>query len=269
MVVFTPEINDLAPIEVELVRVGNKGDGGYLLPQGLIDSCGSLVTFGISTEWSFEQHVRRLNPDIKIYAVDRTSGVAAFLYSAFRCLTQKDMNAKERLRDLLKYLVHSVRFATFFWGKGIRFERRWVAEEARTKKDLSISEVLSWINPIQNVLFKIDIEGAEYAILPSIISSIEGQKLNVNCMVIEFHDTYERRKEFLNLVNSLRHSLEIVHMHGNNCVDAAPDGFPQVIEITFARLEKQTTSKRTSLPLAGLDFVNDPSLPDFEITFYN
>ena len=266
---FNSEINNLAPLEIELVRVGGRGDGGYLLPENIISYCDHLVSFGISTEWSFEQHVRRLNPDIKIYAVDRTSGVVAFLYSALRCLTQKDMNAKERLRDFSKYLVHSVRFAMFFWGRGIRFERRWVAEEAKTKKDLSISEILSWINPIQNVLFKIDIEGAEYEILPSIISSIEGQKLNVNCMVIEFHDTYERRKEFLNLVNSLRHTLEIVHMHGNNCVDAAPDGFPQVIEITFARLEKQTTSKRTSLPLAGLDFVNDPSLPDFEITFYN
>ena len=266
---FNSEINNLAPLEVELVRVGGRGDGGYLLPENIISYCDHLVSFGISTEWSFEQHVRRLNPDIKIYAVDRTSGVAAFLYSALRCLTQKDMNAKERLRDLLKYLVHSARFAMFFWGKGIRFERRWVAEEAKTKKDLSISEILSWINPIENVLFKIDIEGAEYEILPSIISSINGQKLNVNCMVIEFHDTYERREEFLNLVNSLRHTLEIVHLHGNNCVDAAPDGFPQVIEITFARMEKQTTSKRTSLPLAGLDSVNDPALPDFEITFYN
>ena len=268
MVVFNSEINDLAPIEVDLIRVGNVGDGGYLLPQGLIDSCRSLVTFGISTEWSFEQDVRRINRQISVHAVDRTSGVAAFLYSAARCLTLKGTTTKERLREFFTYIKHAVRFAMFFWKKGIRFDRRWVTDKAITKKDLAISDVLSNIIPTHGVLFKIDIEGAEYDVLPLIISSIEGHKLSVECMAIEFHDTYERRKEFLNLVNSLRRTMEIVHLHGNNCVAAAPDGFPQVVEITFAQSKNQGSIKRNSLPLIGLDTANDPTLPDFEIVFY-
>ena len=31
MSAFNIEINDLAPLEVDLVRIGNKGDGGYLV----------------------------------------------------------------------------------------------------------------------------------------------------------------------------------------------------------------------------------------------
>ena len=117
------------------------------------------------------------------------------------------------------------------------------------------------------MLFKIDIEGAEYQILPSIISSMDERKLAVKCLAIEFHDTQERRGEFLDLVTSLRRHMEIVHLHGNNCVAAAPDGFPQVVEITFARIENHGKKKRTSLPLADLDSTNDPTIPDFDIIF--
>ena len=268
MTKFNTEINDLAPLEVDLVRIGKEGDGGYLIPRGLITDCDCLITFGISTEWSFEQHVRSLNKRIKMHAVDRTSGVAAFLYSAIRSLTLRDANGKERLHDFLIYISHAIRFAKFFWKPSIRFDRRWIAGVAATKKDLSISSVLSRIDADQNVLFKIDIEGAEYDILPSIISSIDERKLAVRCLVIEFHDTHERRKEFLDLVGSLRRHLEIVHLHGNNCVAAAPDGFPQVVEITFAGIQNRGIKKRTLLPIADLDSINDPTISDFEITFY-
>ena len=268
MTKFNTEMNDLAPLEVDLVRVGNKGDGGYLLPRGLITDCDYLITFGISTEWSFEEHARSLNKRIKVHAVDRTSGVVAFLYSAMRSLTLRDVNRKERFHDFLTYIKHAIRFAKFFWKPGFRFDRRWVVGVAATKKELSISHVLSRIDADQNVLFKIDIEGAEYDILPSIISSIDERKIALRCLVIEFHDTHERRKEFLDLVGSLRRHLEIVHLHGNNCVAAAPDGFPQVVEITFAGIEDRGIKKRTMLPIADLDSINDPTIPDFEITFY-
>lgn len=141
MTKFNTEINDLAPLEVDLVRIGNQGDGGYLIPRGLITDCDCLITFGISTEWSFEQHVRSLNKRIKMHAVDRTSGVAAFLYSAIRSLTLRDANGKERLHDFLIYISHAIRFAKFFWKPSIRFDRRWIAGVAATKKDLSISSV--------------------------------------------------------------------------------------------------------------------------------
>ena len=141
MTKFNTEINDLAPLEVDLVRIGKEGDGGYLIPRGLITDCECLITFGISTEWSFEQHVRSLNKRIKMHAVDRTSGVAAFLYSAIRSLTLRDANGKERLHDFLIYISHTIRFAKFFWKPSIRFDRRWIAGVAATKKDLSISSV--------------------------------------------------------------------------------------------------------------------------------
>ena len=62
--------------------------------------------------------------------------------------------------------------------------------------------------------------------------------------------------------------MEIVHLHGNNCVAAAPDGFPQVVEITFARIENHVIKKRKLLPIAELDSINDPTVPDFELAFY-
>ena len=58
-----------------------------------------------------------------------------------------------------------------------------------------------------------------------------------------------------------------MHIHGNNCVAVAPDGFPEVVEITFAKDCEENYSDNLSFPLAGLDFPNDKSLPDLSFAF--
>ena len=116
-------------------------------------------------------------------------------------------------------------------------------------------------------MIKIDIEGGEYELSDSLIECIKRNSKKINSVVMEFHDTRARRNEFEYLVKGIAAVVPIVHIHGNNCAMVAPDGLPEVVEITFAKDCKNSYSDSLSFPLAGLDFPNDKSLPDLSFYF--
>src|SRR5215469_18384532 len=67
------ELNFLAPFVVdEMVRLGKVNDGGYVIPKGFILEVDTLVSLGVSTDWSFDQHFKRLNPQVQIHVYDHT-----------------------------------------------------------------------------------------------------------------------------------------------------------------------------------------------------
>ena len=55
-----------------MVRLGKVNDGGYVIPKGFILEVDTLVSLGVSTDWSFDQHFKRLNPQIQIHVYDHT-----------------------------------------------------------------------------------------------------------------------------------------------------------------------------------------------------
>ena len=82
---------------------------------------------------------------------------------------------------------------------------------------------------------------------------------------MELHDTYEKRDEFERLVKGISEFLPIVHIHANNCAGVAPDGLPEVVEITFSRATKEQGD--LVFPLTHLDYPNDRDLPDIVFSF--
>jgi hypothetical protein len=75
-----------------------------------------------------------------------------------------------------------------------------------------------------------------------------------------------REQEFHSLLQRLLSVFTIVHVHANNFA-AVERGFPEVIEISFARVNGSSTRRVRSLPRLGLDFPNNPSKPDVVMTF--
>ncbi|MDR0663630.1 MAG: hypothetical protein LBF80_06090, partial [Spirochaetaceae bacterium] len=48
------------PIELDdLTRIGHESDGGYVLPKRCIEKTDTILSFGVSNDWSFEDYFTR------------------------------------------------------------------------------------------------------------------------------------------------------------------------------------------------------------------
>ena len=55
--------NFLRPVKTpNLVRIGRKGDGGYVVDSKVIKETNLLITFGLGPDWSFELDYISKNP---------------------------------------------------------------------------------------------------------------------------------------------------------------------------------------------------------------
>ena len=262
----------LKPYKSDLVRVGPEGDCGYVIPRSVADKTNGMYSVGISTNWEFEVEMAIRNPKIRIQAFDRTSGWTVFAFVALRDLLRGDPSEAEkmtviaRFKSALHFLNLSVKFRIFFSGRK-KFERKWVRESSSLKSEISFADSIQGLFEKDEVMLKIDIEGGEYELSESLIECIKKNSEKINSVVMEFHDTRVRRIEFEYLVQGISSVVPIVHIHGNNCVVVAPDGLPEVVEITFAKNCKNNFSDNLSFPLTGLDFPNDPTTPDISFSF--
>ena len=60
--------NFLKPIRNNnLIRLGRKADGGYVVDKSIVLNTDYLVTFGLGPDWSFELDYIKHNPKIKIF----------------------------------------------------------------------------------------------------------------------------------------------------------------------------------------------------------
>ncbi|MEY3581206.1 MAG: hypothetical protein RLZ02_159 [Actinomycetota bacterium] len=264
------EFDYLRPFETELVRVGPKGDCGYVIPKSAAISTRSLYSIGISTNWEFEVEMSRLNPGLNISAFDRTSGWKVFAYVALRDLLKGDPSVVggqpliDRVLSFRKFLVLAIRFRSFFRGRR-RFNRKWVRVEKRGSDEVSFKESIAGAFIESPSMLKIDIEGGEYEFIDDLLHQLSENHQRVSCLVMELHDTHTRRVDFERLVKGILHWLPIVHIHANNCAGVAADGLPEVLEITFARSEREIGNRE--FPLLHLDYPNDPNIPDISFAF--
>ena len=269
---LSSNLDYLKPYKSDLVRVGPEGDCGYVIPRSVAEKTNGMYSVGISTNWEFEVEMATRNPKIRIRAFDRTSGWTVFAYVALRDLLRGDPSESEkmtviaRFKSSLRFLNLSVKFRIFFSGRK-KFERKWVRESSSSKSEISFTDSIQGLFDKDDVMIKIDIEGGEYELSKSLIECIRKNSNKINSVIMEFHDTRARRIEFEYLVQGISSIIPIVHIHGNNCVAVAPDGLPEVVEITFAKDCESNYSDTLSFPLAGLDFPNDKSLPDLSFSF--
>ena len=267
---LSSEFDYLRPYKTELIRVGPKGDCGYVIPQHVVSTTQSLYSIGISTNWDFEIEMSKLNPGLTIEAFDRTSGWQVFGYLALRDLVKGDPSVVGRqtlgvrLKSSFRYLSMCFKFRVFFYGRR-RFQRKWVRGAKIGKDEVSFTQSLAGIHKKNPTMLKIDIEGGEYQFIEDLLMHLESNNKLINCVIMELHDTYSRRAEFEQLVKGISRWLPIVHLHANNCAGVAADGLPEVIEITFAEATQQNGSRDFPLPL--LDYPNDPEIPDIFFSF--
>ena len=178
---LSPEFQYLRPFKSELIRVGPKGDCGYVIPKSVAEKTNGMYSIGISTNWEFEVEMAKRNPKLKISAFDRTSGWTVFAFVGLRDLLRGDPSESEkmminvRIKSAIRYFNLSLRFRFFFSGRK-KFERKWVRESSSLKSEISFADSIHGLFDKDEVMLKIDIEGAEYLTLPKMSYFLKEQK---------------------------------------------------------------------------------------------
>ena len=260
-------LNFLCPHKTDLIRIGNAGDGGYVIPARSLDGVEHLISIGISSDWTFEDEAARRSPAIRIDGYDRTSGSLVFVYYGIRELfvLLRGKKIKKSLSRIWKWLKLAFKFG-IFWRRRHSFCRRWVVLEKESKKEIEIAAVFARVPQSSLLALKIDIEGNEYAMSKVVLEEITRRSDQIQLIVMEFHNTITMRQQFLEFVESVSKLLPIVHIHGNNFGQIGQDGFPEVVEITFAAQRYVSDEKTLEFP-HHLDSPCNPEKPDIAFSF--
>ena len=222
--------------KTDLIRLGSKNDGGYLINKDDIKNSDTLISLGIHDDWEFENDIYKNYKIENIILFDpETSYILILKYlliSILKC------NFKKLKSNFLKFKeLHNLKlYSTFFNQK---FDKNLVSKYINNK----------------NIIFKIDIEGDEYKDLEFIL---EHQK-KINSLIIEFHDVsknYDKIHKFI-----MNFKLNLIHTHVNT--------FSQkqkiAIELSFSRHAPLSNKEWCQSDLNHIDFPNHHLHKNIEI----
>ena len=193
-----------------------------------LDGYDGFLSGGIADDVSFEVDVLRLHPTLVCHAFDGT-------------IAQPPATPSRLV-----------------------FEPRNIgAVESPTETNLH-----SFLDDHDNVLVKMDIEGAEYAWLESLSTE---QLAAIRQLVIEFHPPLSDRRTAV--LSRLTHTHRLVHFHPNNesgTRDFNGVAVPLLFEATYIRRSEFTVAPPLSHdPIPGpLDRPNLPERPEIHLSGY-
>ena len=104
------ELNFLKPLyHPNLVRIGNKYDGGYILPKDLLNSSDGLLSFGYGYDCSFEKdYIKKSNNSVIIYdhTCDSFKLIKVFLkyFKRFLIFRKSIADVKLHFNNLITHL---------------------------------------------------------------------------------------------------------------------------------------------------------------------
>lgn len=252
------KFEEFRPSEMrDLIRVGSKNDGGYIIPARL--KFDFLISFGLGDNWDFEKDSlsRGIVKDFVVYdhSVSFETLLKKFLRSIKRFI-QDPKNSVYRLSILLEYIV-------FFRNKN--HYKLKVVRKANASNEISAQEILEYYaDDFKSGILKIDIEGGEWEILNLLGPHME----NIDLIILELHDFDANFQNYLKWKKRLSSKYELVHAHINNFSKLGKNSIPEVMEMTFVnKAMVQILGKRHSIPVANLDAPCTPNRPDYVCDF--
>lgn len=256
------ELNELQPYRIgEMVRVGDKEDGGYVIPNHFRDSRLTLISIGLGDNWSFENQGKGIFFD-KFISVDHTVSIFNILRRLLKRFTSKKIklsNTYYFFKLLINYLN------TFILKRNTHVRKKLVSASTKEmKNEITLDECFSMTNGTK-IILKIDIEGDEYKIVEDVCRHSE----KIDLLIIEFHHTEKMQIEFSNSISMLKEFFHLVHTHGNNFDLVADNGIPNVVELTFMNRNvlKGEYEKIEKLPLPKIDYPCNPGKVDIGLVF--
>ena len=229
----------------ELVRVGRSNDGGYLIGKNSINNSEYLISMGLDLDWSFEEDFKKRNDKLNILCFDDKLDKKFIFKNILMQILFILFN--QNLKYLISLVKNYFNFGIFL--KKVKYQ----------KKKITYNDVLKIQNNINNIFFKIDIEGSEYRILDELIKI----KNKITGIAIEFHDVDLHRPKIENFINNI--GLKLIHIHPNNFGGPDKFGDPYLLELTFDK-EPIVLNVVNTLP-HKYDMKNDPNADDINLIF--
>tara|TARA_B100001029_G_scaffold166875_1_gene159632 strand:+ start:1346 stop:2125 length:780 start_codon:yes stop_codon:yes gene_type:complete len=254
----------LKPLHVEksnLIRIGPKTDGGYVVDKRILGKNKILVTCGLNDDWEFEKDFIKKNGDVSIIAFDHTVNnefwIKRFKKDFISLLLLKKLRPNKIL-DVFKYLDYLL----FFRKNKIHYKKK-IVNKSKNNSQKSISEILK---PLNDIVLKVDIEGDEYKIL----NDIKKNSKKIIFLIIEFHDIHKNLRKLQKFLNNL--DLKIIHIHANNYGGISKKNVPKVIELSLINSKKIKIKKiysKRKYPIVNLDYKNLKRRDEIKIRFNN
>jgi len=242
----------------DLIRVGKKNDGGYLVSRSDINISDVLICLGIGEDWSFEEDLADIK-NIEVFSYDASINQKVFFQRFIKSLLLSVLllrNPKETIHYLRVFLNYKK-----FWGQP---QNHWISKFVGVNTNASNYCTLSTIldsTKHKNIFLKIDIEGSEYRLLNTLILNQD----RISGLVLEFHDCDLHINSIKTFIENF--SLQLVHIHANNFAPIRlDDGLPLVLELTFSKYSK--VLNETYLP-HKFDMPNDKNRPEINIKIKN
>ena len=243
-----------------LIRLGSKFDGGYVIDNRVISKTKYLITCGLNDDWSFEKEFLKKNPNCYLLAYDhsvtRNYWKNRFKQDFIKFISFKKLSLKKIL-DIFKYID----YVFFFRNRNKHFIKKIVKKIKKASKKETVKNILKDKN---NIILKIDIENDEYKILPDIITN----SIKINLLIIEFHNVHKNLDRIIKFINNFK--LKLIHIHGNNYMGINKNNDPNVLEMTFLNHKKyKIEDHKTNFkyPIPNLDYPNLKRNPDITLRF--
>ncbi len=242
-----------------LIRIGPKKDGGYIIDKRVIKKTKKIITCGLNDDWSFEKEFQDKNKECSIFAYDHTVNkdfwVSRFKKDILSFLMFKKLTPK-KIWDIFKY----IEYCNFF-SKRNKHHQKKIVFKKKNKNEITLTEILK---NLKKIILKVDIEGDEYKIL----KQINKNQKKINLLIIEFHYI---SKNFLKIKKFLSNSnFKIIHIHANNFGGIDKKKLPTTLEITLLNKKKfKVENKKTNYnyPIYKLDYKNHKSRDDIQLSF--
>ena len=246
--------------EYNLIRLGQDNDGGYLIEKDSLSKANSLISFGLSYDWSFEKNFFS-SKNCPIHCYDPT-----IKYSSIKKFSRRSIIDLFKIKNLFdkNLLTHNLNniflyndYKKFFSNKVLHYE----SSIGIGRKKVNFSEIINRVK-LFPIFLKIDIEGSEYRILDDILKYQD----KITGLVIEFHNVDLHKDLISDFINKF--SLSLCHIHGQNpsgtdYLDINND--PIQVEMTFSNT-KNILSTSPKIPHL-LDQPADRRFQDVKLNF--
>ena len=216
-----------------LIRVGSKNDGGYLLPD-ILDEIDYCFSPGVGNTYEFEKDLRKKN--INLFLIDGSVEKNNINLDKFDFL-KKRLSSKNNNNEITL--------------------ENWMSIKLN--------------NNNRNLLLQMDIEGSEYEVINS--TSSEYLKLfKILIIEFHYFEKLTNKLNyniFSNCIKKILENFEIAHIHPNNCngtFNLFDEKIPTAIEVTFLRKDLCKKKENIKILPHKYDQKNVINLPEVKLS---